>query len=72
MCQEEALLNLQVEGEAHYEVEALIRHRERCGERQYLVMWTGYGPKYDEWVHEGVLEHAKDVLKNYKEINGLL
>ena len=28
---------VEVEGEAHYEVEALLKHRERRGERQYLV-----------------------------------
>ena len=58
---------VEVEGEAHYKAEALLKHRERRGGRQYLVRWTGYGPEHDEWVHEGKLEHAKDMLKNYKE-----
>ena len=62
---------VEVEGEAHYEVEALLKHRERRGGRQYLVRWTGYGPEHDEWVHEGELEHAKEMLKHYKEANGL-
>ena len=62
---------VEVEGEAHYEVEALLKHRERCGGRKYLVRWTGYGPEHDEWVHEGKLEHAKDMLKNCKEANRL-
>ena len=62
---------MEVEGEAHYEVEALLKHRERRGGRQYLVRCTGYSPEHDEWVHEGELEHAKDMLKNYKEANGL-
>ena len=62
---------VEVEGEAHYEVEALLKHRERRGGRQYLVRWTGYGPEHDEWVHERELEHAKDMLKNCKEANGL-
>ena len=62
---------VEVEGEALYEVEALLKHRERRGERQYLVKWTGCGPEHDEWVHEGELELAKDMLKNNKEANGL-
>ena len=62
---------VEVEGEAHYEVEALLKHRKRRRGRQYLVRWTGYGPEHDEWVHEGELGHAKNMLKNYKEANGL-
>ena len=42
---------VEVEGEAYYEVEALLRHRERRGGRPYLVSWTGYVPEHDEWVH---------------------
>ena len=63
---------VEVEIEAHYEVKALLKHRERHGGRQYLIRWTGCGPEHDEWVHESELEHAKDLLKNYKEANGLL
>ena len=63
---------VEVEGETHYEVEALLMHRERHGGRQYLVRWTGYGPEHDKLVHEDELEYAKDMLKNYKEANGLL
>ena len=62
---------VEVEGEAHYEVEALLKHREWHGGRQYLVRWTGYEPEHDEWVHEGELERAKDMLKNYNEANGV-
>ena len=58
---------VEVEGEAHYEIEALLKHRERRGNRQYLVRWTGYGPEHNEWVHEGKLEHAMGMLKYYKE-----
>ena len=61
----------EVEGEAYYEVEALLKHRERRGGRQYLVRWTEYGPEHDEWVHKSELEHTKDMLKNYNKANGL-
>ena len=63
---------VEVEGEEQNEVEALINHMERHGGRQYLVRWTGYGPEHDEWVYAGKLEHAKDLLNNYTEANGLL
>ena len=42
---------VEVEGEAQYEVETLLKHRERHCRRQYLVSWTGYVPEHDEWVH---------------------
>ena len=38
----EPLQPVEVEGEAHYEVETLLKHRERHGGRQYHVRWTGY------------------------------
>ena len=43
---------IQVEGEEHFEVEALLQHRSRGKSWQYLVRWLGYGPEHDEWIHE--------------------
>ena len=57
---------IQVEGEEHFEVEALLKHRIRGNSRQYLVRWLGYGPEHDEWVHEEELaDEARVILKQY-------
>ena len=57
---------IQLEGEDHFEVEALLKHRSRGNSRQYLVRWLGYGPEHDEWVHEEELaDGAGVILKQY-------
>ena len=48
---------IQVDGEDHFEVEALLKHRSRGNARQYLVRWLGYGPEHDEWIHEEELDN---------------
>ena len=40
---------IQIEGEEHFELEALLKHRSRGNSRQYLVRWLGYGPEHDDW-----------------------
>ena len=57
---------IQVEGEDHFEVEALLKHRSRGNSWQYLVRWLGYGPKHDEWIHEDKLTYgAEAILRKY-------
>ena len=43
---------VEVNGEAQYEVECLLRHRAQRGGARYLVRWTGYRPEHDKWIHE--------------------
>ena len=62
---------VEVDGEAQYEVECLLRHRAQCGGIRYLVRWTGYGPEHDEWIHEDNLSHAKAILDQYKRAHEL-
>ena len=57
---------VEVNGEAQYEVECLLRNRAQCGGTRYLVRWTGYGPEHDEWIHEDNLGLAKVLLDQYK------
>ena len=33
---------------------------------QYLLRWKGYGPEEDMWVPEADLEHAHEMLMQYK------
>ena len=57
---------IQVEGEEHFELEALLKHRNRGNSWQYLVRWLGYGPEYEEWVYEEELADGVGViLKQY-------
>ena len=53
---------IQVEGEYHFKVEALLKHRSRGKLWQYLFRWLGYGPKYDEWVHEAELADGAEAI----------
>ena len=39
---------VEVDGEAQYEVECLLRHRAQRGGTRYLVRWTGYGSEHGE------------------------
>ena len=55
---------IQVEGEDHLEVEALLKHRSWANSWQYLAIWLGYGTEHDEWVHEkGLANGAEAMLK---------
>ena len=57
---------IQVESEEYFEVEALLQHRSRGNSLQYLVRWLGYGPEYDERIHEEELaDGAGAFLKHY-------
>ena len=62
---------MEVEGEPQFEVEALLKHRTHGRSREYLVRWLGYGPAHDEWIHEEELQHAAQLLKDYKEAHSL-
>ena len=55
---------IQLEGEDHFEVEALLKHRSRGNSRQHLVRWQGYGPEHDEWVPEEELADGAGVILN--------
>ena len=62
---------VEVDGEAQYEVECLLRHRAQRGVTRYLVRWTAYGPEHDEWIHEDNLGHTMAILEQYKHANEL-
>ena len=53
---------IQVEGEDHLEVEALLKHRKKGNSRQYLVRWLAYSPKHDKWVHEEQLADEGEAI----------
>ena len=59
---------IQVEGEDHFEVEALLKHRYMGNSWQYLVKWLGYSPEHDGWFHEEELAYGVEaILRLYKD-----
>ena len=54
------------DGHQEYEVEAILAHRKRRGNIQYLVKWKGYADHENTWQNVKDLEHAKDLLGKYK------
>jgi hypothetical protein len=55
--------------EEEWEIEGIVDHRQRGGAIQYLVRWKGWSKEYDEWIHEGYLEHAQDMVAAYRKGN---
>jgi hypothetical protein len=57
-----------IAGEDEYEIETIIKAamRERGKKQHYLVRWKGYGPEYDEWISAENLDHAKDLVEEFK------
>ena len=41
---------LEIDGEEHYEVQAIRKHRVVHGKTQYLVKWTGYDESENLWL----------------------
>ena len=54
-------------GETEYEVERILKERrKRNGSVEYLVRWVGYGQEEDQWVPDYDLEHAQEILAEYR------
>ena len=63
---------IQVEGDDHFKLEALLKHRSRGNSWQYLVRWLGYSPEQNKWIHkEEVADGAESILRQYKDGHGL-
>ena len=48
-----------------YEVKEVRKYRKQGRETQYLMYWKGYGDKYNQWIVESGLPHAKEVIEDY-------
>jgi transposase InsO family protein len=48
-----------------YEVEKILEHRMRKGQKEYFVKWKGWPESYNGWEPEEHLEGAPDVLREY-------
>jgi len=59
-------------GFQHFEVEAIIAHRETRGAgRQYRVLWKGYPLHESTWEPEENLDRCKQILSAYKRAHRL-
>ena len=61
---------MDIEGQAEWEVEAVMGHRKRKKNGRkavthYLVRWKGYGPDNDTWEPVGNLENCKGMVQAY-------
>ena len=55
-----------VNNDAKYEVDKIFKHHRHPYNFLYLLRWKGYGLEEDIWVPEGDLEHAQEMLMQYK------
>jgi transposase InsO family protein len=55
-----------VEGEPQQEIEDILDQRTRRGKLQFLVKWRGFPMEENEWKYEHDLEHAKELLDDFK------
>ena len=55
-----------VEDNEEYEVEQILNDRIRWGKQYYYVRWKGWSPAYDQWIREENLEHAQELLQDYR------
>ena len=56
-----------LEGKEVYEVESIIRHRQRGRGHQYLVKWKGFLTTNATWENELAFSNDGDMLSTYKD-----
>jgi hypothetical protein len=55
-----------IDGEYEYEVEAILSHRFKRGNKlEFLVRWLGYGHEHDTWEPEENCAHSADLITEY-------
>jgi hypothetical protein len=60
-----------INGIEEHEVEFITRHRSHRRSHQYLVKWKGYPTADNTWEPKSNLEHAVELLKDYKDKHSL-
>ena len=61
---------MEVEGDAEYEVEAILDKRFRPGRQrrtaEYLIKWHGYGHEHNSWEPVGNLDNCAELLQEFE------
>ena len=60
-----------IDGENEYKVEAILAHRKRGRQIQYLIKWKGYDLSNNTWEPETNLSNADEILSGYKRQRNL-
>ena len=61
--------DLNEDSEEEYHIERINAWRETRQGRWFHVKYRGYDDKYNQWQHEGNLQNAKEMVKNYLKNN---
>ncbi|OAV84942.1 hypothetical protein PTTG_30931, partial [Puccinia triticina 1-1 BBBD Race 1] len=57
---------VEVEGQEEWAVAEILDCRKRGKRLEYLIQWAGFGPEDNSWEPESNLEHAKELLQDFK------
>lgn len=67
------LPEIDAEGEAHFEVEAILAHRAKKVHKktkyEYLIKWLGYPPESNSWEPEEFVTGAQELVDDYWAAN---
>ena len=55
-----------IDSEEEYEVEVILGHRGKPGQRIFLIRWKGYSAAEDTWEPERNLGNAQPLITEYK------
>ena len=47
-----------------YLIERVLKSRKKAGQKEYLVRWKGWTPKYDSWVSETDVESINKAISS--------
>ena len=57
-----------VDGTVEFEVAQILASRPSGNNRQYLVVWKGYGPEHNTWEPEANLANCAEMLRDFKAL----
>ena len=55
-----------IDSEEEYQVEVILRHRGKPGQRTFPIRWKGYSAAEDTWEPERNLSNAQPLISEYK------
>src|SRR6266568_3829129 len=58
-----------IDGQEEYEVEAIIAHRQKGHQMEYLIKWKGYASSDQTWEPETNVSNVEEILEEYKRMH---